>query len=231
MRSAVLGLLVAAVAASATNIYVEVGDAGQLLGTAQIVNTLPGAELDAIQGNLEAGGADLFQIFLTGGQTFSATTTASSIAFNNFDSQLMLFDSSGIGVYANDDDPNSPPQSTLLAGVTLTPAASSIYYLAIGGDGFMPTSLAGLIFPVSGGILDQSGDPANGQVGPTGAGGASPLNGWSSTSSENGAYEIVLTGAEFVGAAATPEPATAGLIGMGIFCGVLRRRWARKNRP
>jgi hypothetical protein len=109
------------------------------------------------QGFLEAGGADVFKIFLTGGQTFSATTSASSLAFNNFDSQLFLFDSAGLGVYANDDDTTSPPQSTLPSAIAFTPAAAGIYYLAIAGSGFLPLSGGGFIFPELGGLLDQSG--------------------------------------------------------------------------
>src|SRR4051812_40631837 len=61
-------------------IYIEAGDAGESIFSAQLVNSQPASTaLDAIRGNLETGGADLFQIYLTGGQTFSATTSASSL--------------------------------------------------------------------------------------------------------------------------------------------------------
>lgn len=201
--------------------YTEIGDAGQTLITAQPVNTLPlGTPLSAIFGNLELGGADIFGIYLTGGQTFSATTVNGSTFI---DTQLFLFTSAGLGVYANDDDPNSPPQSTLPAGISFTPIASGFYYLAVSGAGFMPVSSGGFIFPVSGGFLDQSGGIQN-TVGPTGPGGASALTGWSSLSSENGAYEIDLTGAQFI-----PEPSSALLVASGLIMAGARRYGKRKK--
>jgi hypothetical protein len=207
-------------------IYVEVPDAGESLATAQNVNTQPGGTaLDAIEGVL-TGGADLFKIILTGGGTFSATTTASSLAFNNFDMQLFLFNSAGIGVYANDDDPTFGPQSTLPSGIGFTPAASGIYYLAISGTGYLPRSAGGSIFPTAGGFLDQSGG-TQGAVGPTGPGGGSALSGWSSVSSEIGDYEIRLTGAQFLPNQA-PEPSTILLVWIGA-AGLLRRRKNRQD--
>jgi len=215
--------LVAAHPAFGGTIYMEAGDAGQSLATAQLVASMPpGTTLTNIQGTLEAFsagfGADIYKIFLTGGQTFSATTDSNSTNF--FDTQLFLFDSTGLGVYANDDDPNNPPQSTLPAGITFTPSVSGIYYLAISGTGFMPVSAGGFIFPVSGGFLDQSGGIQN-AVGATGPGGASPLSGWSSSSSEVGAYDIALTGAQFL---AAPEPGAEWLVAGGLaLVGVIRR--------
>jgi hypothetical protein len=219
MRRVLGTVLVAAsmsLTAFATNIYSETGDAGQSLSSAQFVNLQPGGTaLDAIRGVLDAGDADIFAIYLTGGRTFSATTTASSLLFNTFDTQLFLFNSSGVGVYANDDDPSSPPQSTLPAAISLTPSASGIYYLAISGSGYLPVSSGGFIFPVSGGLLDPSGG-SSGAVGPTGPGGSSLLSGWFSTSSESGGYEIILTGAQFLPDTGVPEPSTGLLLGAGL---------------
>lgn len=203
--------------------YTEVADAGDLPLGAQAI--APGAlSLDHILGSLSGtnDNADMFSIFLSGGKTFSATTTLSTTV-NFFDTELFLFDGSGRGVYANDDDPNSPPQSALPAGISFTPNVSGIYYLAIAGSAYLPRSPTGFIFPVSGGFLDQSGGVQN-AVGPTGPGGASPLTAWSSISSERGAYDIALTGA----LAGVPEPSTGLLIGLGFAAlGVARRRWLR----
>jgi len=217
---AVLALISMGPAVAAT-IYGEVGDAGDLLLNAQVV--APGAiPLDHILGSLSGtnDNADMFSILLAGGKTFSATTTLSLTA-NFFDTELFLFDSTGRGVYANDDDLNSPPQSTLPANISFTPNVSGIYYLVIAGSAYLPTNASGFIFPVSGGFLDQSGG-VQGTVGPTGPGGASPLTAWSSISSERGAYDIALTGV----LTSVPEPSTGLLIGAGIgTLGVLRRRW------
>jgi len=193
--------------AFAANTYVESGDAGQTIATAQAVGTLPGGSpLDAIRGTLTSG-ADLYQIYLTGGQAFSATTTASSLAYNSFDTELFLFNSAGLGVYANDDSAASPPQSTLPASHAFAPSASGVYYLAIAGAGYTPVSAGGAIFDAFFATSDV--------VGPTGAGGTAPLASWSSVSSETGDYEIVLTGAQFL-PTAVPEPASALLLLAGL---------------
>ena len=207
--------------------YTEVGDAGHSIATAQLV-AAGGTPLTAIIGGLGASQGDMFGIYLTGGMTFSATTSASSSAYNAFDTQLFLFDSAGIGVYANDDDDVAPPQSTLGASLALTPAASGLYYLAISGSGFLPFSPGGYIFPVLGGLLDQglTGDA----VGPTGPGGASALSGWASVSGETGAYEIKLTGAEFSPSttAPIPEPGSVLLMATALCSfGLLRMRSRR----
>jgi hypothetical protein len=222
LHFAALAALVALIPAASAGTYTESGTAGQTLATAQIVNTQPlGTALDAIFGTLPSGIANVYEIYLTGGQTFSATTVNNTTFF---DSELFLFDSNGLGVYANDDDPNSPPQSTLPAGVAFTPSASGIYYLAIAGSAYLPVSSGGLIFPSSGGFLATSGPDQ--LAGPTGPGGASPLTGWNSTSSETGDYEIDLTGAQFV--SATPEPSSGLLLSGGLLlAGLLRRRSAR----
>lgn len=211
--------LISVGSAVAATIYVENGDAGDLPLGAQVV-TPGGNPLDHILGNLSGtnDNADMFSILLTGGKAFSATTTLSLTA-NFFDMELFLFDSTGRGVYANDDDLNSPPQSTLPANISFTPNVSGIYYLVIAGSAYLPRNASGFIFPVSGGFLDQSGG-VQGAVGPTGPGGASPLTAWSSISSERGAYDIALTGV----LTSVPEPSTGLLIGAGIWALGVRRR-------
>jgi hypothetical protein len=201
----------------AANIYVEGSDAGQTIAAAQPVSTLPGGTtLDAIRGTLFSG-ADVFKIYLTGGQTFSATTTASTLPYNNFDTELFLFDSAGLGVYANDDSSVSPPQSTLPAGSAFTPSASGIYYLALSSSGYTPVSAGGAIFGAFVATTDV--------VGATGAGGSAVLSGWNSFLSGSGPYEVVLTGAQFL-PSAIPESSTSVLLLGGLAVGA----WLRSHR-
>jgi hypothetical protein len=200
----------------ASAIGVESGDAGQLTGTAQ---TFAGSGvLAAIRGAVGSGDmADMFRIYLQAGQAFSATTTASALAFNNFDTSLFLFDITGRGLIANDDDPGFGPTSTISSYL---PGASGFYYLAIAGTGFTPSSAGGNIF---GNLIGQD------QVGPTGPGGALPLTGWTSITSEGDLYEILLTNAA-EGAPSNgtvPEPGTWLLLTLGLCAGAAARRLRR----
>jgi hypothetical protein len=188
--------------------FTESNDVSELLNTAQVIpqGTLP---LESISGVL-SGDADLFKIFLTGGQTFSATTlnldTLIGIPIDNTlgaptelleDPQLFLFDSFGRGVYANDD--NSFSSQSTLASASFSPTESGFYYLAISSFGYDPMSADGKIFPD-----DLSGEA----FAPTGVGGDSPLIGFEGTSTSSGRYTIALTGVQ-TGAESVPEPTSA----------------------
>ncbi|OWQ93806.1 hypothetical protein CDN99_05050 [Roseateles aquatilis] len=197
----------AATSGHAAAVYNEVGDAGQTLATAQVL--LGTGSIDAIRGTLDASSADMFAIYLTAGTAFSATLTESSIAFNNFDSVLYLFDAFGRGLIANDDDGDvGGPYSTLSGYI---PTVSGLYYLAVTGAGYTPVSGTSAIFPS---LLGQGGNVAANP-------GAGPLTNWISTSAESGRYEIVLTGASAV----VPEPGSLLLVGAALGAvGLIRRR-------
>jgi len=77
--------------------HIEIGDAGNLPGTAQD----PGGvgPLTSIAGTAGGGDEDMYKICITNPSAFSATTGAMA----DFDTQLFLFDSTGRGVYSNDD--------------------------------------------------------------------------------------------------------------------------------
>jgi hypothetical protein len=183
--------------------YVEVGDSGETLGTVSIANTQPfGTALTAITGVLTANNADLFQIYISDPATFSANTFFTNAGVNNFNTELFLFTSTGLGVYANDDTNGS--QSELPAGDALSPTTAGLYYIAVSGTGYAPTSADGLIFPTP----DGSSVPFDAILGATGVGGAKVLSGWTGNSGSNiGAYKINLTGATFV-----PEPTVSVLL-------------------
>lgn len=203
--------------------FTEIGDAGETLGTAQVIQS--GSQpLESISGTLFRD-ADVFNIFLTGGQTFSATTispgTLVELPVDNLlgvptkvleDPQLFLFDSSGRGVYANDDSFGSS-QSTLPSG-GFSPSDSGIYYLALSSFDYDPVSTGGVIFP---------SEPSTEVYGPTGPGGGLSLSGFEGASNSSGNYSIALSGAQTV-----PEPSsTLGMLAFGALGAVF---WLRKKR-
>ena len=216
-----LGVLLAAGPARAIS-FTESSDAGESLADATSVTSAQMTPLESISGTL-FGDADLFKIFLTGGQTFSATTTSSETAqipVNQalgipidvvVDPKIFLFDASGKGVYANDDAFGST-QSTLLSGPGgFSPSQSGNYFLGISGTGYEALSANGQIFPT---------EPFDQQAGPTGPGGSAPLVGFAGDRTlSSGKYTISLTGAQTVVAnqpVSVPGPSmTLGLLALG----------------
>jgi len=209
--AAVLAAFIFSSALPAT-IWTEIGDAGSLPGTAQ--RTAGAGPLTEIRGLINHTlDADMFQIFITGGGAFSAST----IGGTGLDTQLFLFSAPGFGVYANDDAVSFPYQSQLPAGHPLTPAQPGFYYLVVTPWDLDPTSALGLIFPTF---------PYEGVFGPTGPGGSLPISGYSGFG-DAGPYTVFLTGAEF---AVVPEPATLLLVSAGLGWLVTRGRDLRIRR-
>ncbi len=190
--------------------FTEIDDAGETLSTAAVIPR--GSQpLTSISGTL-SGGADLFRVFLKGGQSFSATTInpdTLELPVDKLldrptalleDSQLFLFDSRGRGIYGNDDSFGTT-QSTLLSD-GFSPSRSGNYLLAISSFGFDPASDAGKIF------ADNNFDQV---LEPTGPGGGSSLSGFTGSSTTDGRYTIALTGAKTV-----PEPSSVlGTLALG----------------
>ena len=117
--------------AALANPISEIGDAGDLIPTAQ--NVGPG--IDSISGILGTNDVDLFGINLSGG-LFTASTVGGSFA----DTQLWLFDSAGFGIVANDD--TATQQSLISANL-----AAGFYFLGISVWNVDPFSADGAIFP------------------------------------------------------------------------------------
>jgi hypothetical protein len=174
---AILSLLLLAPVASAAG---EQGDAGNLPATAQ---DLTGAGLDRIDGSIaDAADIDMYRVCLDGGGSFSA----SAVGGTSVDTQLFLFDSSGRGVYANDDfEPDVVFQSLLPSGHALTPQVQGEYLLAVGAYNIDPLAAGELIFPNERHL-----------VGPTEPGGANPISGWGGRAAESGPYTLFLTGTQ-----------------------------------
>lgn len=200
--------------------FTQVGDTGQTLDTAQVIpaGSLP---LDSISGSISGGNVvNLFKIFLTGGQTFSATTINAETLLQLpvdqtlgiptdllVDPQLFLFNLAGLGIYGHDDSIGT--QATLSSG-GFSPAQSGAYFLAIASSGFNPVSPLGNIF-----------SPANpaGILEPTGVGASQPFSEFVGQGLGVGRYAIALTGVTTSAdnSNAIPEPEqTAGLVAAGV---------------
>ena len=186
--------------------YLEVGDSGTTLGTSQ--NVGPG--IDQILGSLTGADVDMYKLFLSPG-LFTAETHAIPCCGPATDTQLYLFDSTGVGIVANDDRFNSQGSfiSTVLAGGT--------YYLGVSTFNLDPYSSMGNIFP------DAFTCCNNGIVGPTGPGGSNPLSFWAngptgSGTGQGGQYTVTLN------KATVPEPSSALFLGLGLTTLVFLRR-------
>ena len=216
----------------------EVGEAGGSLATAARVNTRPdGSLLDQINGTLGSR-ADLYRVYLDG-TTFLATTE--TVIGNYPDTQLYLFDSNGVGLFANDNTPrndlrydrNSNGSTIRLDPGILNPG---VYYLGVSAYNWDPQDSNGnYLFPDT---------PRRSLFGSNSTSGAA-LGGWKdrdNTPDPFGTYRILLKGVRYTSAGdptptptptptpspntSIPEPsAIAGLATLGaIGLRVLRRK-------
>ena len=153
----------------------EQGDAGDVPATAQDLTRAP---VDSITGTIATGNdADLYRVCLRGAGSFSATT----VGLTDVDTQLFLFDATGLGIYANDD--GTTKQSTLPAEDPLTPSASGEYILGISAYDRDPQSSGGPIFSNVAFVT-----PANGR------GAGAPVESWAGLPRDSGGYKVALTG-------------------------------------
>jgi hypothetical protein len=172
-------------------------------------------------------GVNMFKLDIFTPQTFSATMIGS--AFDIPDTELFLFDSTGHGVLANDDQDNfgnldstlaclpsavmNPCSSPLPGGIG--PLVSGIYYLAVTRSANLPIDASSLdLFTIVNSTDVVGPDPTQG--------GNNPIADWdngafASPNSDDVNYDIILTGT-------TPEPATWIMTGIaGLFLVLLRR--------
>ena len=201
---------VALVSSASAITWIEVGDAGQSIATAQ-TPTPAGQPLNNIFGSfLSTSDVDIYTIFISNPALFSATTVLGTSTL--IDTQLFLFNSSGLPVSMNDDAPGgSTIQSTLPLANTPGPLTAGIYYLAISLSDNEPVNFANQLLFALGATTSVRGPN------PIATG---PLFNWDSSGvapgSTIGAYQINLTGASTV-----PEPSTIALCAIGTL-GILR---------
>ncbi len=203
--------------------YTETGDAGDLPASAQLI-TLPVAySLAASATTSQINGAltltnglsdsDMFQFVLTDPAVFTASTNLGFIpGTNNFDTQIALFTSTGVGIAANDDANGGSSLSTLTATL-----AAGTYELLISGSGRYAVDSAGrLIFA---NFTDGTTDPSS-TVGPSST---NPIAAYTGSSNEGGSYRIALSATL---PPPVPEPSSFAAIatGLGGLMMVLRRR-------
>lgn len=212
----------------------EEGDAGRTVGSAQIVTgsgpviTISGSLSSPLfgPGDFE----DVYQIFISDPATFSVSTVG--FVPLDFDTELFLFDSNGLGVLANDDAAVGVPQSTLpnMAndGSGAAVLLSGTYFLAITGKGNKPTSNDGVMQQL---IFNQLS--ATEVSGPDGLGAPFVQDNWTPGNGPISSYTIQLTGVSFIPPETIPSSSLSGLLVVAlvlVVCGGLALR-GRRLRP
>ena len=182
-------------------VWNEVGDAGELPGTAQ--TPIGSGALTTIFGE-RGPGADMFLIRIVDAVNFEARTWPGS----NGDTQLFLFDLAGNGVTHNDDDSPNGLLSRITGQFLSGPGD---YYLAISSYNYDPENAAGQLI--------WNNTPFGVERQPDGPGAPGPVAMWSGTGTTPNLYQIDLRGVEYV-----PAPGAAVLLGLGGLMATRRRR-------
>jgi hypothetical protein len=167
-------------------VWAEDGDAGGIPLTCQVTSG-EGSLVQIRGGTSSSTDSDLYLITICDRAHFSATTTGGS----PLDTGLCLFDTNGLGLAYNDDDPQGGAQSRLTNQFV---PANGRYYLAVSYWTIFPldTQAGQRIF---------SATPYNVERPPDGPGARPPagngngiLGSWSGTGGLVGTYSIFLTG-------------------------------------
>lgn len=199
--------------------WTEIGDAGQLVGTAQA--PAGDGRLRNIYGTISTtNDVDLYRLYISSPDTFSASVNSTS---GNLDSAIALFNEQGYALYANDDAMLGTRNAALPAGNVHGPQAPGWYHLAVvalgtppvSGDGFTPDHY----------IFSNVSSPYTQILTATGPGGASSLTGWAPVDNLalNEEYRLRLSGVQV---SPVPEPETYAMLlaGLGLIGTMVRRR-------
>lgn len=151
------------------------GDAGELINSAQAITG--SGPLTAIIGGFAASDSDMYAINICDAAAFNATTVGGT----GVDTQLFLFDTTGLGISFNDD--STALQSTLTNTYV---TGNGNYFLAVSRYDRDPVDAAGNAL-----WLDT---PFNVERAPDGPGAAGTIAGWIGTNTGSAAYTLTLTG-------------------------------------
>ncbi len=202
--------------------WIEDGDAGATIGTAQ--DTTQAGPIQTIAGTIagmDGDTEDVYKLVVEDGNDFDNDVMFGFRGTFEFNASMWLFDSQGFGVLGNDDDPlTGGPDARLTVpstdGVTLF-LAPGIYYLAITESGNVPLAfLDGMGLGGEGAELAEifHFESSTEVSGPDGAGGTSVFAEWSGGAGNTGGYGVTIT----------PTPGSVALLGLGGLFGVRRRR-------
>ena len=199
--------------------WIEIGDAGSFLLSAQIPAPPPGVtQLSTISGTLNALSGDLEDLYvirIDAPLTFSITTGSA-----DFDSVLYLFNitinDEALGLLGNDDQATGNNLPRLVGAATdgtgVVVSSPGDYLLAVTGRGRIPLSATGPIFNLAS-LTEISGAD--------GPGGLNALSGWTGEG-DTGSYNIDLVDINFP---RYPAPGTiAAPIMIALAAGRRRRR-------
>lgn len=206
------------------------GDAGRLPASAQRVAgygplTCISGDLSIAQIALGSDYEDMYLIRITDPENFFAETIGPGMA--SFDTQLWLFDATGLGLLGNDDLSVVELKSRIALpttdGTNPIILANRLYLLAITGKNNDPISATGAIF-------NQAS--ATEVSGPDGPGAANVVSTWNPGTGAVGTYLIQIGGACHVDSC-VPTLSGWGVAAMMLSLGVagtivLRRRFSAK---
>jgi hypothetical protein len=190
------------------------GDAGDLASTAQVVSG--SGPLTSITGLFDTNDADLYVVRVVDPANFLATTVGGT----SLDTQIWLFDMSGMGIAFNDDAVGL--QSRLQGSDVFTTGAftgSTIASMLVAGQNYIVGVTRYNRDPVdSASAAIFANSPFAGIHSRTAT--AGPLAGWvGNTAASSSVYTISLGGVEFV-----PAPGAAALLGLSGLLIARRRR-------
>jgi PEP-CTERM motif len=225
----VVALLLLCVALPVHADTVNVVGAGALPGTAADLTAINVTEITGsitIPDPMDTlSGVEMFKLNISDYLDFSAISNG--LPFGIADTELFLFDSTGAGVYGNDDQGGSDPVAYTLACLPsvvsnpcpstrpsgVGPTSDGIYYLAITSSANGP--LDGDFNEIFN-ILDSTD-----VVGPSSS---VPIANWDGNAFTSPDTDLVNFDITVTGVSKTPEPGVLALLAIGLLCITLRKK-------